>query len=69
MAISAENFLKNPQKYINDGVVILSADEYEKLDTLRCVQQGKAEIAAGNFYTKDEAFQIMGDKVEKWKKK
>ncbi|MCL2061474.1 MAG: hypothetical protein FWH03_02500 [Firmicutes bacterium] len=84
MIISAESFLKDPNKYLNEAItskntvtvhtergeaVLLSAEEYEKLDVARAVQRGKADIAAGRFITLEAFRQHAENKIAEQKNK
>ena len=78
--VSAESFIKNPEKYLSaalnaaiavdterGGVVILNASEYEELDMLRCIRQGKADIKAGKTYTHEEVFKEIDEMLKEIK--
>ena len=55
--ISVENFLKDTKKYLDMGVVVLTAQEYERL----AVQETAAESGTVKFYAFEEAFKLMDD--------
>jgi len=82
MTISAEVFKKDPDKYLKEAErgavavdtvhgsrVILTAEEYEELDTLRCIEQGLADVKAGRVHTHEEVFGRLEKKAEDLKKK
>ncbi|MCL2061851.1 MAG: hypothetical protein FWH03_04415 [Firmicutes bacterium] len=68
MIINAEHFLKDPEKYLNDGAVIMSAEEYERYEELKAleiVRQRKADLDSGaaKLLTHEEVFSALDAKI------
>jgi len=77
MTISTESFLKEPSKYFRasqsqavaidteyGGAAILSAEEYEELDTMRCIQEGFDDIDVGRVLTHEEVFGHLDETIK-----
>ena len=69
MTISAENFLKDPDKYFKaiktapvtidsefGGAILISIEDYENAELYRLAQEADNDIEAGNFKTHEEVF-------------
>ncbi|MCL2375166.1 MAG: hypothetical protein FWC82_01375 [Firmicutes bacterium] len=54
--IQPEIFMQDPQKYFNEGAVILTAQAYKQLATDYGIQQGLRDVAMGKTHSLDEVF-------------
>ncbi|MCL2798253.1 MAG: hypothetical protein FWD58_09420 [Firmicutes bacterium] len=82
MTVSAENFLKEPDKYLQaaknravsiqteyGGAVLLSAEEYEDFELLKAMEEAEEDLAVGHFYTMEDFDKLVEAKVVEWEAK